>query len=131
MSAQQHWYQTEQLLTIANKQIDIVTNVIEKSRDLDTAHVHPSITLLSSLYGKWNIPSLQSTGQAESKWLSVGHLQAIGGDNSVLTAEQWLMSPPANVQQAISDNVIFAWKSNCIPNLSNHQFWWFAAGYST
>lgn len=88
----------EWLLTIADEQINIVTNVIEKPRDLDTAHVHPSIPVLSSPYGKWNIPSVESTGQAESIWLSVVHLQAIGGDNSVLTAERWLMSPPTNAQ---------------------------------
>lgn len=75
-----------------------MTNVIEKSRDLDTAHVQPSIPILSKPYGKWNISSVESTDQAESRWLSVVHLQAVGGDNSVLTVEPWLMSPPTNVQ---------------------------------
>lgn len=61
----------KRLLTISDEEISNVTNIIENTRDLDSAHVQPSILLPSALDSERNIPSVESTSQAKPMRLSV------------------------------------------------------------
>lgn len=74
-------------LTISDEEISNVTNIIENTRDLDSAHVQPSILLPSALDSERNIPSVEPTSQAKPMRLSVVYQQTVSGDESVLTGE--------------------------------------------